>query len=59
MYIFLKDGSVPRNQCIYMNILHGIITKVAAFVSRKISITFVVYNPNDFDKILPTFILVK
>ena len=42
-----------------MNILHGIITKVAAFVSRKISITFVVYNPNDFDKILPTFILVK
>ena len=27
--------------------------------SCKIRISFVVYNPNDFDKILPTFILVK
>ena len=58
-----------------MNILQSVITKVAAFVSSnckklisllwlnkescKIMISFVVYNPNDFDKILPTFILVK
>ena len=77
MYILLKDCSFPRNKCIYMNILHGVVLKVAASLcmagnykklmsllwlnkeSCKIRISFVVYNPNDFDKILPTFILVK